>query len=202
MSIMCIIKQMSSEKLAHGISILFGPVWVPIFVLLLVFNTRLTAQQITILLPALLLLEVIVPNVYVFYLVRTKKASGWNLAKREERYGVLKLMIVGTILSLFLIYFFGNEFLFKLSLINFLVLMTLAIITRFWKISLHMGVNILVITIINFLFHWQMLYLYLVLPLVYWARRKLTIHTHEQLIGGLVLTFVLVFGALHLFGYI
>lgn len=179
------------KRLAQAISILFGPFVWPITLIVIVFKSRLPTQQITILLPVLLFLQVGVPYFYIFRAYKRKKISDLDITKREERYRTMAVTCVSFVLSLVVIYFFGNGLVLRLSILALSVLIINTMITFFWKISLHMTLNVISALIINYLYQWQIPFLYMSIPLIFWSRLYLKKHTIMQLIGGLAINGVL-----------
>jgi hypothetical protein len=54
-----------------------------------------------------------------------------------------------------IIYLFGNQLLFNLGLIVFILLTAIIVTTYFWQISLHTALNTTGSIIVNFLFNWS-----------------------------------------------
>jgi hypothetical protein len=182
------------KRLAQVISILLGPFVWPITLIVIIFRSGLSTQQITVLLPIVLLLQVGIPYFYIFRAYKLKKISDLDITKREERYKTMIITCISFVSSLLFIHFFGNSLLLKLSIMTLMILVINTIITFSWKISLHMTLNVISALIINYLYHWQLPFLYLSIPLIFWSRLYLKKHTIMQLIGGLVIN-----GAIALF---
>lgn len=176
---------MNEEKLARILSIVLGPqVWLPVLIVSVLLKSGLSTKQLIILFPGLFLFQILIPLISIYIALKLKKITSWDLPKRKERYWFLILTTISYVLSIALIYFFGNRFLLNVSLILFVVLIAVSVITYFWKISLHASINTLGSILLNFLFAWQLPWLYLAIPLVYWSRLKLKRHNVAQLIAG------------------
>lgn len=187
---------MSVEKFAQIISIILGPLWIPLILSLLVFRTGLTFQQQIILIPILFLFQLCLPFIYMEMLIHNKKISDWDIRKREQRFLVLPLFTIITVIIMLLVYFYGTPLLFEMyvSLASLIFIGTL--ITLFWKISMHMMLNTAAIILTNALFGWQLLFLFLLIPLIAWSRYYLKHHSLMQIIMGTLLSigvFVTVF---------
>mgnify|MGYP001604070827 FL=1 len=66
-----------------------------------------------------------------------------------------------------------------------------AVITLFWKISVHAGVNAVMVAYFNHYWGWHNYWwLVIVLVLVLWARLEMKKHTFAQLLVGTVLALV------------
>lgn len=177
------------ETVAKQLSIILGPhLWLPIILIASVFKTGLTSHQIIILLPLLFILQFLIPASYLLLAVKLKKSSSWDLPLRKERYPFLLLTSSIFLVSLLLVYRFGNQLLFHLQIIEVSLLFLLSIITRFWKISLHLSLNTAGSILINFLFGWQLPFLFLSIPIIAWARYYLKRHTVAQLLGGILVS--------------
>lgn len=193
---------MSPEKLAKTLSFILGPqAWLPTLLLIMIFNTNLSVNQISILLPAGLILGVFVPLLYLCIAPRVGLAESWELQNKKERYPFMAVTFTASLILLFFINSFGNKLIQDLYLILLTVLALIYFISIFWKISLHVALNMFSAIIINFLFNWSLPVLYLVVPLIFWARLFLKRHTILQLLAGLTISFLISFGGLRFFGY-
>ena len=193
---------MDFEKVAKFLSVILGlQVWLPVLLLVLVFKTGLTKEQIIILLPTLSIFQVFIPFGCLYFAFRLGKISDLDLTKREERYVPLIISFITWSVSLALVSLFGNQLLLHLYLIILVLIIIAAVITKFWKISLHMSLNATGSILVNFLFDWQLPFLYLSIPLVFWARLKLKKHTVSQLLAAFVLNAAFVLVALQFLDY-
>lgn len=194
---------MNSGKLAKLLSVVLGPqVWLPVFLLIFIFKTGLTREQITVLLPTLLVFQVFIPLGYLYFAFKSGKVADLDLTKREERHVPLIVSLISWLISLVLVCFFGNQLLLHLYLIIFVLIIITTVITKFWKISLHMSINTLGSILVNFLFNWKFPFLYFSIPLVFWARLRLKKHTVNQLLAGFIINAVFILTALRFFNYI
>lgn len=96
-----------------------------------------------------------------------------------------------------IIWWSGNRLLFQLSAVEVLLTSVALLVTKFWQISIHVFICAAGSTIINFLFNWNFPELYLLVPLVGWARLELDRHTFPQVfvaaLVGTVLPLFLLF---------
>lgn len=176
--------------------------WFPIGLLLAIFNTGLTVNQIKILLPLLIFFDVILPIFLFFLILKTGRVSDIDVTKREERYqlfiGFTIILIVPTVLA----YYFGNTLFFVLQLITLISAFCMYLATLKFKISGHMFMNTEAILVINYLFHWTLLWLLLIVPLVAFARFYLKKHSLFQIVAGCFLGLVIPFLILKIFNLI
>ena len=192
-----------SKKIAEYISfILGGYVWLPVIFILIIFNSNLGKQQLLIIAPSVLILQVIIPLLYLLIGARLGWIGDSELSKREERKPFLIMMIILSLISLSIIYFFGNSFIFNLNIILITLLLILLAITNYWKISLHASLNTSAAIIINFLFDWRLSPLFLTIPLIFWSRLELKKHTLNQLVAGIIVSASIILLGFGLFGYL
>lgn len=163
----------------------------PLLLVLLIFKTGLAFDQISVLFPALIILQVVIPFTYLFFALRLGWVSKWDLPKREERRPMLMLLFVCSLVSLLLINYLGNKKLLDLFILLMVTGFVTSFITFFWKISIHMVLDTTVIMLINFLFGLYLWPLFLLIPVVAWARLKLGRHTLSQLIAGVLLSIII-----------
>lgn len=190
------------NKLAEIISVLLGPhVWLPAIFIAAIFSSHLNQPQLITLLPSIVILQVIIPLAYLYIAPKIGLASAWDLPKRKERYLFLAVISISSIMSLLLIYSFGTKLLFHLNLLLFILLLVLFEITLRWKISLHISLNTTGAILINFLFGWNLLFLFLAIPLIFWARLTLKKHTAWQLLAGILISASFMLVGLKLVGY-
>jgi len=193
----------NKEQIARVLSFILGPqIWFPVLILLFLFKTGLTQQQIFILFPIVLFFQILLPFGVLFWFVKTKRISDWDIRIRKERYKILPIFIVSNFIALILIYYFGTPLFFHLYLIFWLVALLGVLITFFWKISLHVMLNTSATIIVNLLFMWSLPFFYLLIPIVGWARYYQKHHTISQILGGVVLSCIVTITLLYFFGYI
>lgn len=194
---------MISKTAAQLVSFVLGPlIWIPLLLTIFVLKTNLSSNQIFLLLPLLIILQVFFPFLYILIAYKLKKISDLDLSKREERIIPMVIIFISLFISLFVVKSFNSTILYRFYLFSILVLAVNGFITLFWKISFHMGINIVGSLLINFLYHWQLPILYLTIPLVFWSRLKLKRHTPAQLIAALLLNTVIVFLFLKHYNYL
>lgn len=194
---------MNKEKAAKTSSFILGPqTWFPVLIILSLYKTGLTSQQILILFPSLLIFQILVPLGVVYWLMKQKKVSDWDIRIRKERYKVLPVFMVSTLTAMILIYSFGTILFFHLYLIFWTTALIGVFITYFWKISLHMMLNVTATILVNFLFGWTFPILYIFIPMIGWARHYHKHHTFLQIINGAVVSGLITLGMLNYFGYL
>jgi membrane-associated phospholipid phosphatase len=183
---------------AHIISHLFGVPWMFILVWLILFQTDLTQSQIQFLLPILAIFEVVIPFIALLLLRHQHQITDWDITHRKQRYTIMAIFALCSLISLGFVYQYGNLLAFQLLGTLFVIQVITTAITHLWKISLHMAVNTAGAIFINFLVGWNLWWLFLILPLVAWSRYILRRHTAYQLVGGTLASLIICFLCLNL----
>lgn len=191
------------QKLATIISHLFDPaVTFPFLLVVMVLKSGLNIFQTKHLLIALFVVDLLIPGIYFFFALYKHWISDWEMSKREERLVPYGLTLVCWLIGLILVHVWGNDFLLNLGLAFYLVALLGSVITLFWKISVHAVANTALALVLNFLFGWRVPWLYLIIPLVCWARWEKKKHTVAQLVAGFLLSLVVVLSTFRVFGYL
>ncbi len=181
------------KKVAKIISFLLGPqLWLPVLVILFVFFTGVGSSLEIPLLSLLILFFIVIPFSSIVLAYKTGKVSDLDLTKRTERFKPLFIMFICFLCGLASVFFLANSVLLHLYILFFILFIVNAVITLFWKISFHMTVNVAGAIFINYLFGWRFPWLYLCIPLVFWARYVLKKHTIAQLVGAAALDLIII----------
>lgn len=181
--------KVDSKRVAQIVSFIFGIRILPFILLpLVLLKSGLSNEQLIIIFPLVIFFQVFIPISYIYFVLKTKRATSWDLPIKEERKGFLIITLISCLISLSVIYFFGNTFLFRLGLAVIANLVIVAIITKFWKISFHASLVTITAILLNSLYNWQFIWLLLLIPLVFWARLRLGEHDIFQLLAGAFLS--------------
>lgn len=148
----------------------------------------------------LLMVDALLPFLYFVHMLRRGEVKSWDIRDRKERIPLYLFTLVVHFIGLFLAFVLGKESLLMVLLIFYVVAIVFMVITIFWKISLHAGVNSLLITFVNMITGWRYVWLYILVILVGWARVKDGHHNWSQVIAGAVLAGVMVWGGLRIYG--
>ena len=182
--------------LANSISQIFSPMllW-PLFLVVLLFNTGLTAQQQSDIWLPWFLLEIGLPLVLFIVLHKLGKISDMEITNVRERRLYFVLLTLSHVASVWLLFAWGNELIGYIRLVGLVVATVGTIITFYWKISVHMATATFVYTSVMLLFvlqgRWAGWWLMLFLPLIAWSRVVKRKHTVMQTIVGTVLTLLI-----------
>jgi membrane-associated phospholipid phosphatase len=180
---------MDRKRLAERLSLILQPQAVAVLLYALVSFTFSRGLQALLFFVLGILFVSVFPTLFVLFLAHRGRVSDPDLPKREERFFPY-LVIVGMYGVLFILFFFFSapSPLLAITLCYVVVTFAGAIISLFWKISLHLAGIAGPVTAISLLLHplWGLLYL-LLLPLG-WARIYLKKHTPSQAVLGSLLS--------------
>ena len=187
---------MSLEKI---VSILFHPVFVPTITVFLVVkiysNIIILENQAGIILIGTCVFSLILPLLSVFILLLTKKIDSLEMPKKEERFLPI---LFGSIWMILGFYFMKEIFSYapimkSIYLGAIYVMLTSLLITKKWKISLHMlaiGGATGVFIMLEFLFGQNLMLLLitiLISGILGFSRLSLKAHSLNQIYAGFIL---------------
>ncbi|MGQ9473061.1 MAG: hypothetical protein ACUVQZ_06675 [Candidatus Caldatribacteriaceae bacterium] len=190
---------MDKKTLAERISFFFQPTFVAVFLYALVsFSWEQGSRALFFFLLSLVLVSV-APMLFVLWLSWRGKVSDPDLPDRKERFKPY-LVITGFYLLLlsFFYIFSASKPLVAITWCYIAVTVVGAVISLFWKISLHLAGIAGPVTAMVMLLHpgWGFLYL-LLIPLS-WARCYLKKHTLSQVVFGSLVSASITFGVVSL----
>jgi len=149
----------------------------------------------------LLIVDALIPALFMFWGLATKKISDWDMSKREERKQLYFLVVIAHAISVVYAYFLGKMDLAAILLVFWFMAVTFALITLRWKISVHAGVNGVLVAFFNHFWGWENYWwLLLVLFLVLWARVTIKKHSWLQVLAGAALAIAWTEVGLKVFG--
>lgn len=179
--------QNRSEKIARWVSDYFSPPVMAAATLLMVAiftGTSVIWGSISV----FILVGIGLPTLYVFWLVKKKMVSDFHIPIRSQRIRPMIFMLVTTVISLFLLIGLHTpRFLMVLSLAAFGQLIIIFVITLKWKISGH-AAAVSTFSALCWLFYGSLAgFVFILIPIVIWARLRLKRHTPLQTLAGTVL---------------
>ncbi len=128
----------------------------------------------------------------ILFAVKKRKLSNFDVSRKKDRPMVflgaaiisMVLIVLGVILKVEknVLIFFGT---------GLLSIGLYALVTRKIKASIHLGVFVLFISIITFLINLWFGFLYLLVPVLAWARVKEHEHTPSEVIVGSAIGFII-----------
>ncbi|MFZ2199550.1 MAG: hypothetical protein WAV40_02055 [Microgenomates group bacterium] len=181
---------------AEVISRVLDPVWeIPIAILLAIgFAVREGLRWRF--LGLILFIDAVVPLIFFLTMLYHKQIKDWDIQNRAERIPLYIFTLICHMGGIWLAHELGKNELVSILLVFYSVAIVFAGVTTFWKISLHAGVNAVLITVINVFYGWQYFWLYGLLYLVMWARVYQKHHTWAQVVAGSLIGMLIIVGGL------
>lgn len=192
------------DYVAFGISAIFSPYIMA--VIFAVFLTYKYSQNMAQFLPwvlTFLIFGTIIPGFYVLWLMETEKIRDIHISDPKERRIPFLIAGISSIIGAVVLVFLGAaKPVIVMGVIYAVNAFTVALITYYWKISIHMVMLAAVVTVAVIIFGgtWAWLYLFLI-PLA-WSRVHRKRHTILQATAGALLAFVLTTAVFWGFGYL
>ncbi len=172
---------------AEVVSRLFDPVWeIPLAILLAVAFAATEGLRWRFL-GLLLFIDAVVPMIFFLIMLKNKQIKNWDIQRREERVPLYTFTLVCHLAGLWLAHELGKVELVAVLLVFYVAGIVFALITMKWKISLHAGVNAVLLTAINMFYGWQYSWLFGVLLVVMWARVYKKHHRGGKVWAGVAL---------------
>lgn len=149
----------------------------------------------------LIFIDLVMPFIFMMTMLYHRQISEFDIRKREQRIPLYVFAMMCHLAGAWLASSVGKTELAAILTVFWILGAVFTIVTYFWKISLHGGVNAVLIMFINVLFGWSYWYLFAILPIVGWARVAGKHHTWPQYIAGAVVGGAVSYLALHIVGY-
>ena len=177
-----------TAQLAWCVSVVFSPFLVPIATAIGVVQKHAAPEDLLQWLGIVVLFVTVLPAVSIAVMVRFSKVSDLHLKNREERFLPLCCTLVSMIVGTFLLHQLGAEreivWAGVAYIINSFIFFA---ITLTWKISFHSSVATGCVTVLVMLVNPQFGWLFLLIPLIAWARVYRKRHTLLQTVVGAVI---------------
>ncbi|MEN3202985.1 MAG: hypothetical protein ABDK87_04565 [Atribacterota bacterium] len=189
---------MGRKKLAETLSLLLQPQVVAMFLYALVSFTFSRGVRAVVFFLLSVLLVSVLPTVFVLSLAKKGHVSDPDLPRREERF-VPYLGIVGMYGALFVLLFIlsAPRELLAITLCYIVVTFVGAVISLFWKISLHLAGVAGPVTALVLLVHPAFSVLFGLLVPLGWARVFLGKHNLLQVVSGSLMSSFITYGIVH-----
>ena len=191
------------KRIAWIISRIFEPLWeIPLIIGMAVWYASEPMMHIKLLL-ILLFTDVVAPGIFLAYLLIGKKVADWDFTNRLERKKAYIFTVIFHLLGVGSMFYLGEVLLGQILLILWIITFTFMLINQYWKISVHAGVNALLMVFLNSLFGWKIFgWMSALLILVLWSRVKIKKHTVTQVMIGAALAMAMAQLGLRLVGVI
>jgi membrane-associated phospholipid phosphatase len=188
-----------TDTVAHVISVVLSP---PILAAtMLVMAAGIVQQTAAWLWAGIgLLMNIVLPMVYLVRLFRRGLISDFDVGRREERRRPLVFTLVSMLSGVTLLTAgAAPRLVLAVALAQMAQTILLLLITLHWKISVHSAAVAAILAFLLYLTGSQAISALPALPLVAWARVHLHRHTPAQTIAGSVLGGLITWGILNLF---
>src|SRR4030042_1339029 len=150
----------------------------------------------------LLLIDAILPALFFYHLLKRHEIHDWDITQRKERYPLYGFTLAAHLVGIYFTYMSHQYHLGSMLIVFWFIGLIFFLITLFWKISLHGGVNMVLVTFVVLLFGRSFLWAYLILIPVGWSRIYLKKHTPVQFVSGSLIASGLFLVGFFLFGLI
>lgn len=181
-----------ANKIPEIVSRVFDPVWeIPGAIILAVMFAMQEGLRWRFL-GLLLFIDAIVPMIFFLTMLYHKQIRDWDIQKRTERVPLYLFTLICHMGGIWLAHELGKTELVAVLVVYYAVAIVFGTITTKWKISLHAGVNAVLITTINMFYGWHFFWLYAVLYLVMWARVYQKHHTWRQVVAGALIGIIMI----------
>ena len=174
--------------IAWGTSVLFSPFLVPIATAVGVIQKHAAPQNALRWLAIVVIFVTVLPTLSIAVMVRCAKVSNLHLQNKEERLLPLCCTLISMIVGTVLLHRLGAAREIVWAGIAYIANSVIfSAITPMWKISFHSSVATGCVTVLVMLVHPQFGWLFLLIPLIAWARVYRKRHTILQTVTGAVL---------------
>lgn len=192
------------DYVAFGISAIFSPyVAATFFIILVVYNY---AQDLNQFLPWMLtffLFTIVLPGFYILWLMEAKKITDIHMSNANDRKNPVIVAAIFSVLGAVILFsLHAARPVVVISVIYALNSVVIAIVTQWWKISIHTGMFASIATIATIIFGLRFWWLYLLLIPLAWSRIYRKKHTIWQTIMGAAATSLITLLTFWVFGYI
>jgi hypothetical protein len=192
-----------SDKIARGISVVFHPLFMPLYGMLIIFSAPTLFGYLPFNVKRILFLVVLIDNVLlplslIPYLKYRNHISSWSMDSRKERMLPLFIATILYAASSYIIIRYPVPLFIKSFILGiFLISLTLTAINLWWKISIHSAaagaINAMVL-VLSFKMYspllWPLMIVITGSGLIMSARLKLNSHSPAEVWSGFFLGFI------------
>ena len=179
--------------IAFSISSVFSPyIAAAIFIILVVYNYAHDLNQFLPWMLTFFAFAVVVPGVYILWLLESKKIQDIHMAKLDDRTVPFLVTAISSLTGTVLLYFLhAAKQVFMISAIYTINSLVISLITQKWKISVHTGTYATIVTLTVLIFGIRFWWLYLFLVPLAWSRIHRKRHTMWQTVAGALVSTLL-----------
>lgn len=193
-----------TDCVAFLISAILSPyIMVLVFAVVMIYSYSENLQQFLPWMLTFLIFAVLVPGLYALWLLESKKITDLHMSKLEERKRPFIFASISALVGAVVLFLMGASQQVAVMAITYAInAIVVAIITQFWKISIHTALFSSVVTITVILFGLPYAWFYLILIPLSWSRIHRKRHTIWQAVAGAFLAFIITTLIFWMFGYV
>jgi membrane-associated phospholipid phosphatase len=185
-------RQNFKDIFAEVVSRVLDPVWEIPAVILLAIGFAVKEGLRWRFVGLLLFIDFVVPFIFFLTMLYHRQIDNWDMQKRSQRLPLIIFGLLCNLGGLWLARELGKDELVSILVVFYSIALVFGLITAKWKISLHAGMNAVLISMINIFYGYKYFWMYGLLALVAWARVYQKHHTWLQVIVGSALGIVMV----------
>ena len=190
------------KTVAQAISRIFDPIIeIPVMFGLTVWYAYVNGHS-WLFLSVLLFINAVLPFLFFLHLLRKKEIHDWDIRRRKERIPVYAFALVTQIAGIGMALLTGRTAVANILLIFWILGLLFFLITLYWKVSVHAGVNAALVTFLVMILGEEFFWLYIILLPVGWARISQGNHTVSEFTAGATLGALGIWGGFTLFGLV
>jgi hypothetical protein len=175
------------KQLAAVISRVFDPVvLIPLIVFIVTGYAYINGFP-PLFLILIIFTDVVLPGIVLIWFQKKRHFKDWDIYKREERLPLFTAVILCHGLGVLLAIAFQLPEIVEVLFVLWLLSVAYAVISLWWKISVHAGVCATLATLVTYYFGSRFLWMWLVVIAVAWARVVDRDHTFAQVFFGCAL---------------
>lgn len=192
------------DFLSFFVSAIFSPYIVAVvFIALVVYVFSSDIRQFLPWMAIALVFDLVIPGCYVLWLMEKEHIRDIHLPDHEQRKIPFLITAVSSIIgALALVFIHAAKPVVVMGVVYAVNASVVALLTLYWKVSIHAVMLSSIVTIAVVLFGVQYAWLYLILVLICWARVYRRRHSVRQVVGGALISFIFTSIVFWLFGYI
>lgn len=192
------------DLLAFGISGLFSPyVTAAVFIIVITYLNAKDIQQFLPWMGIAFLFAIMIPGGYILWKVERNHVRDIHLSLHSERKIPFMITAISSVVGALALLAVGAAKPVAVMMIAYAVnAITVALLTLFWKVSIHTALYSSVITVLVILLGAWYGWLYLLLIPLAWSRIYRHRHSVAQVVGGAIIAFVSTSLVFWIFGYI
>ena len=191
------------DYVAFFVSAILSPyIMAVFFVVFLTYNYSQSLSQFLPWVLTFLLFGTIIPGVYVLWLIETEKVRDIHIADLGERRVPFLIAGISSVIGAILLMYLNAARPVIVMAVTYAVnALVVALITQYWKISIHMVMLASIITVAVIIFGGVYAWFYFLLVVLAWSRVHRKKHTILQVTAGAILAIILTAIVFWAYGY-